>query len=71
VPIGDRAAAIEQGDESECDVTVLHRLYQDPYGTTAGELVIVEVAQPGPVPDPCGLAMAVAEVAVAHLPAPS
>ena len=69
--VRDRAAAVNQDDESECDVTVLHRPYQDPYGTTAGELVVVEVAQAVPIPDPCAPAIAVAAVAVAHLPTPS
>ncbi|MGI9003380.1 MAG: hypothetical protein ACR2GH_17265 [Pseudonocardia sp.] len=71
IRIAGRAAAFRRDDERECDVTVLHRPYTDPRGNRSTELLIVEVAQASPVPDPCPAATQVATAAAERLPAVS
>ena len=66
---GRDAAARADQDGAGCDVTVQHRAYTDPSGSPADELLIVKADQATPVADPCAQAVAIATVAVEHLPA--
>jgi hypothetical protein len=66
---GRDAASRADQDGAGCDVTVLHRAYTDPSGDPADELLIVKADQATRVADPCARAVAIATVAVEHLPA--
>jgi hypothetical protein len=66
---GRDAAALADQDGAGCDVTVLYRSYTDPSGDPADELLIVKVDQATRIADPCAQGVAVATVAVEHLPA--
>jgi hypothetical protein len=67
--IAGRDAVVQPDDDvNECDVSVLHRSYLDPRGDPSDELLNVEV-EAGQEVDRCGLAVAVATVAVERLPA--
>ncbi|GAA5134364.1 protein kinase domain-containing protein [Pseudonocardia adelaidensis] len=66
---GRDAAARPDDDRAGCDVTILHRPYTEPGGKPGDELLLVKVDHPAPLPDPCAQAVAIAKVAVDHLPA--
>jgi len=67
--IAGRDAVVQPDDEvDECDVSILHRPYLDPRGDPSDELLNVDV-EAEQVADRCGLAVAVATVAVERLPA--
>lgn len=66
---GHDAAARPDQDGAGCDVTILHRSYTDPSGDPTDELLIVKVDQARRVADPCVQGVAIATVAVEHLPA--
>jgi hypothetical protein len=65
---GRDAAARKNADGDWCEVQILHRPYTDRRGYPSAELLIVKVDQAAPVADPCAPGVAIAKVAVAHLP---
>lgn len=66
-----RAASDPAADRTWCEITVQHREYVGPGGDEGFELMVVEVDQPAPVPDPCVAGIQVAAVAASTLQRPS